>query len=106
MICLRCGYCCISYVVGIIDDESAEGASAKPGGERCKHLRGSVPGEMSCALHNDPRYAETPCFDYGQVEASPDCPCRMGEFNLSDPRAKVRIRELIIQTLTPEGVTP
>ena len=47
--------------------------------ERCPHLRGDKPGEYSCAVHDKPWYPETPCFSHGQIEQSPDDPCRMGE---------------------------
>lgn len=46
-------------------------------GERCKHLRGKVPGKFRCALHNKRWYRETPCYHHGQIEQR-DTPCRMG----------------------------
>jgi hypothetical protein len=50
--------------------------------ERCPHLRGDKPGEYSCAVHDRPWYPETPCFSHGQIERSPDDPCRMGDYIL------------------------
>lgn len=83
MKCLRCGYCCISYnVVILIDpDKGMEEGNVrlKPTGERCMHLRGDTSGQYSCAIHDHPIYKETPCFDFGQIEYSPDDPCRIGE---------------------------
>ncbi len=45
----------------------------------CKHLKGEKAGEHSCALHDKKWYDETPCFAHGQIESSPDTPCRIGE---------------------------
>ena len=52
------------------------------GPERCQHLRGDTPGKFSCAVHDKPWYPDTPCFEYGQIEQSPDDVCRMGEYIL------------------------
>ena len=54
-------------------------------GTPCKHLRGTKPGEYSCALHDKKWYKKTPCFSHGQIEAG-NTPCRMGEYILK--RAK------------------
>jgi hypothetical protein len=48
----------------------------------CKHLLGDTPGEYSCALHDYPWYKKTPCYSHGQIEQSPNCNCRLGEFIL------------------------
>jgi hypothetical protein len=86
MKCLRCGYCCIQYLVGIISDPDKEIAEdnveAKTSGVRCKYLIGDVPGKFSCSIHYRPFYEETPCFEFGQVESSLDDPCRMGKYIL------------------------
>ena len=50
--------------------------------ERCPHLRGDKPGEYSCAVHDREWYPETPCFQHGQMEQSPDDSCRVGEYLL------------------------
>ena len=86
MKCLRCGYCCHNYMVVIVDDP-AEGIAednliCHDGKGRCKHLRGDKPGEYSCAVHDFPWYEETPCFAHGQIERSPDEPCRLGVYVL------------------------
>lgn len=82
MICLRCGYCCIEYVVGIVNNPelgiSEDNILPKTSGERCKHLIGPAPGEYSCAIHNYEWYEETPCAEFTQV-GKPDSPCRRGE---------------------------
>lgn len=87
MICLRCGHCCFQYAVVIVDDP-AKGivdtnlrTKSEPG-ERCPHIRGDKPGEYSCAIHDKPWYCDTPCASHGQIERSPDTPCRLGEFLL------------------------
>jgi len=88
MICLRCGYCCKTSMVVIVDDPAkgiVEG-NLQPvgfgGSERCKHLVGDKPGEHACAVHNEPWYDETPCFRHGQIERSPQDECRMGRYIL------------------------
>jgi hypothetical protein len=82
MICLRCGYCCIEYVVGIVNNPElgiSEGnILPKTSGEKCKHLIGAAPGEYSCAIHNYTWYEETPCAEFTQV-GKPDSPCRRGK---------------------------
>jgi hypothetical protein len=93
MICLRCGYCCHHYDVMIIDDpeigysedlaEAQKNIKYKPGGQRCQHLIGDKAGKYSCAIHDKPWYKETPCFQFTQVEESPDAPCRVGEYMLA-----------------------
>ena len=84
MKCLRCGYCCHCLAVIIVDDPTkgptdgnliVHHGKIKP----CKHLTGSKPGEFSCAVHDEPWYRKTPCFSHGQISASPDDVCRMGE---------------------------
>lgn len=91
MKCLRCGYCCIHYEVIIIADPakplSADNIQAKPSGQRCPHLVGNAAGSYSCAVHDHPDYEQTPCFDFTQVEASPDDPCRMGVYILKRDNA-------------------
>lgn len=86
MKCLRCGYCCTTYLVVIVDDPekgiAEDNIVVQNGEHRCKHLQGDAVGVYSCALHDYPWYKETPCFDYGQIETSSDTECRMGRFIL------------------------
>ena len=86
MKCLHCGHCCINYDVVIVNDPKkgiVEGNLIhKPTGVRCKHLVGKKPGEYSCAVHNEPWYKETPCFDFTQVEKNTTDACRIGAFLL------------------------
>ena len=51
-------------------------------GVPCPHLKGDKPGSYKCAVHSRRWYRRTPCYDYGQIEESPDDPCRMGKFIL------------------------
>ncbi len=83
MKCLRCGYCCRACCVTIVDDPEKGVAldnlifhSGTDG--PCKHLRGEEPGKHSCAIHDRPWYPKTRCFSHGQIERSPDEPCRTG----------------------------
>ncbi len=87
MICLRCGYCCTHFWVIIVDDPEKgiveENLITHLGQEKpCKHLRGDMPGEYSCAIHDKVWYEETPCFSYGQIERSEEDDCRMGRYIL------------------------
>lgn len=89
MICVRCGFCCTTYMVVIIDDPSLGPVENNlrgigfNGPERCPHLVGDEPGSYSCAVHDQPWYPETPCASYGQIEHSEDKPCRIGTHILS-----------------------
>ena len=47
-------------------------------GQRCKHLRGDIPGEYSCFIHNREYYHEIPCHEFGQIENDPNSVCRIG----------------------------
>lgn len=49
-------------------------------GSACKHLTGNKAGEYKCKIHEYDFYRKTPCFDYGQIESSPDTECRMGRY--------------------------
>jgi len=88
MKCIRCGYCCIKYVVVIVDNPDLgiieSNLIVKDSGVRCKHLIGEKAGEYSCAIHDREWYKETPCFAFGQVETSVGTVCRMGEFFLKN----------------------
>jgi hypothetical protein len=83
MICLRCGNCCKKLLVTIIDDPdkgiTAENLTSHIGdGSPCKHLTGDKPGKYSCAIHDQPYYEQTPCFQHSQIESDPTQPCRIG----------------------------
>jgi len=84
MICLRCGYCCKSLSVMIVDDPDigfVEGNLKFHAGDgnKCKHLVGDKPGEYSCAIHDKDWYDTTPCFHHTQIEFSED-ECRIGAY--------------------------
>jgi len=85
MKCLRCGYCCKTYSVVIVDDPEKgiqqDNLKARMGDESCQHLEGDKPGEYSCAIHDYPWYEETPCFQHGQIEQE-DSDCRLGRYIL------------------------
>ena len=84
MICLRCGHCCINYMVVIVDDPdkgiSDDNIICHPGdGTPCKHLEGAEVGKYSCRIHDKKWYKKTPCFSRGQIERG-NTECRMGRF--------------------------
>ena len=92
MKCLRCGYCCINYMVIIVDDPiygiDPDNLKVHMGEGRCQHLIGDIPGEYSCAIHDYPWYKDTPCFAFTQIEDSIDNPCRMGDYILNKKKTK------------------
>lgn len=92
MKCLRCGYCCKNYLVVVVDDPSKgiqeDNLIAHLGdGSPCKHLQGDSPGQYKCAIHDEPFYDETPCFNHSQIERK-DSPCRMGVYVLEKQKEK------------------
>jgi len=87
MKCLRCGYCCINLFVAIVKDPELgikEGniISHEGKGKPCIHLRGSNPGEYSCAIHDQKWYKKTPCFQYDQI-GKKNSDCRTGRYILT-----------------------
>ena len=86
MICLRCGYCCLTPMVVIVDDpkKGIQEGNLKAINclkERCPHLQGKEAGHYSCAIHDKPWYKKTPCAIHGQIERG-NQNCRMGEYQL------------------------
>jgi len=83
MKCLRCGYCCTYCWVIIVDDPALgireDNLIEKRTGERCKHLRGNLPGISTCGIHDRRWYTKTPCYAHTQIERR-DQPCRMGTY--------------------------
>ena len=91
MICLRCGYCCKSMTVVIVDDPKRRIVEDNlifhdGGGIPCKHLKGDKIGKYSCKIHNEKWYKKTPCFSHGQIESDVNQNCRMGEYLLKERR--------------------
>jgi hypothetical protein len=110
MKCLRCSYCCIMLDVIIIKPEFVkenlilyklpvgEAFMHKPSYEACPHL--SFVDDMAvCKIHNYKWYTQTPCFKHDQISASPDDPCRMGEYLLKkNPDHWKEIKDKCIST--------
>jgi len=92
MKCLRSGHCCIHYDVVIVDDPEKglddNNLIHKESGSPCKHLVGDNPGQYSCGIHSYDWYDKTPCFQYTQIEATIDSPCRLGEYFLDKKTTK------------------
>lgn len=59
----------------------------KPGGQWCPHLVFNE-SKASCAIHDKPFYKRTPCFEFTQIEASPNDDCRIGA-GIRDNRIKL-----------------
>jgi hypothetical protein len=90
LICVHCGLCCYDFPVAIIarefidkfeliDDFPEEAFIIKEGNTPCTYLHWKN-HQSNCEVHNKPWYKNTPCFDFGQIEESPDCVCRIGEW--------------------------
>jgi len=92
MKCLRCGICCKTHMVVIVDDPEKgieeDNLKARMGNEPCQHLKGDTPGEYSCAIHDFPWYKKTPCYSHGQIERE-DSDCRLGRWILDQEREKI-----------------
>jgi hypothetical protein len=86
MICQRCGYCCIKCCVILPD------GTAKDSDEECKFLvwEGT---KATCTIHGKRwkavdsqgnvhrgTWKHTPCGQHGQMERTPDGPCRIGVY--------------------------
>ena len=88
MICLRSGYCCTHLDVIIVDNPELGivlgNVKHKPTGVKCQHLLGDTPGKHSCAIHDQPYYTSTPCYQFTQVEADASDVCRLGEYHLKN----------------------
>lgn len=88
MRCLRCGHCCLSYMVVIVVDpdigpETEENLRAiNLAEERCPHLVGDGP-PYTCAVHELPWFKQTPCATHGQIERYDDELCRIGNYVLN-----------------------
>jgi len=82
MICLRCGYCCLKYLVAVVKDPEKgliEGnALVLNGTIKCPHLDG-IPGKSSCKIHHYEWFKETPCGQHTQFETE-NSNCRIGEY--------------------------
>ena len=90
MICLRCGYCCLTSLVVIVNDPKKGPIEGNLKAincleERCPHLCGNKVGRYSCAIHEKRWYKKTPCFNHGQIESG-NQNCRMGEHLLAKSR--------------------
>ena len=76
MLCQRCGLCCFNmWVVIRVGDK----AVAKPGDICCPHLKLGSDNKMTCAVHDEPWYKDTPCFVYGNSDLDPDYLCKRGQ---------------------------
>lgn len=96
MVCLRCGYCCISLSVIIIRPESVkydlfieelafEAFMHKPSGYACPNLAWDrVDKKAICLIHDYPWYKYTPCFSHSQIERSQNNYCRIGKHIVYD----------------------
>lgn len=88
MKCLHCGYCCIEYVVVIVNPKYVDTEIdfdnpveddvfiCKNSNEPCPYLK-LKDTKYYCSIHNKPWYKYTPCFQFAQIESS-DSSCRMG----------------------------
>lgn len=89
MKCLKCGYCCLNFLIVIIKEPKkgiVEGnLEALDGTKRCPHLIGNKPGEYSCSIHHYDWFKDTPCGEYSQVERQ-ERNCRTGDYIIKTQR--------------------
>lgn len=81
--CYRCGYCCTKLLSVVVDDPEkgpVDGNFITNVDTRCKHLRGDIPGEFSCTIHDYPWYKDSPCAEY------PGPICRIGPSKIEEYR--------------------
>ena len=89
MICLRCGRCCVDYLVTIVRPESVNKKWAEMTALDFTNLKGVCPHlnieyeGTSCSIHNKEWYDKTPCYAHTQIEVK-NSPCRLGEFSIKD----------------------
>ena len=85
MICLRCGYCCLTYLIPIIKDPEKglieDNCECLDGSVRCPHLEGEKPGNYCCKIHHYKWFPKTPCGTHTQYERQ-NTNCRLGEYML------------------------
>ena len=118
MICVNCGMCCFDFPVVIIsreyaelditkiDDFPEEAFIIKNGNTPCTYLKW-INDKSQCEVHSKPWFKSTPCHDFGQIEESPNCVCRIGEWILekrkTDNRFNYRLKcETFIEPKTAE----
>ena len=97
MKCVRCGHCCIGYLVSVVKPEYVKEKLnleklpeeawlflvddyGKP--ITCPHLSYDEENVASCGVHHYEWYKRTACFAHTQAESSEDCECRLGAFVL------------------------
>ncbi|MCJ7445579.1 MAG: hypothetical protein MUO26_13845 [Methanotrichaceae archaeon] len=99
MICLRCGYCCISLDAvianpgsikpdGSLEKDDTNAMIFKPSGQMCPHLifQGI---KAICSIHNLLCYEGTPCQQFDQF-GSEDNICILGSY-FKDETAKTNL---------------
>lgn len=95
MVCLRCGLCCITHMVVIIKPEvvkeklkitslTEHDFIVKESGVPCPFLIWKE-GKAFCTIHHYKWYKKLPCYSHGQIECSPEDPCRMGKYYRDNP---------------------
>jgi len=81
MICLKCGYCCLTYLIPIVKDPNKEISDNNilvlDGSVRCPHLQGTKSGEYFCKIHHYEWFKDTPCGQHTQIERE-NSKCRIG----------------------------
>lgn len=107
MKCLRCGYCCKTLIVTIVDDpgKGIEEDNLKTvganGPERCPHLRGDRPGSYACNVHNHDWFQDTPCAAY--QSHWPEQECRMGAYIVKGIGRSAEAEKVIENVLREHG---
>jgi hypothetical protein len=107
VICVHCGLCCYDFPVAIVapkyidfkgedaNDLPEEAFIIKQGNTPCEYLYWEDDFSR-CAVHNKPWYPSTPCFDFSQIESSPNNICRYGEWILEKRKTDKRFNYRIL----------
>jgi hypothetical protein len=98
--CVRCGYCCISYLNVVISpkyahlDEIDFNNFEQPedlvigldGTKPCPHVYWDQEKDLAgCKIHHKKWFKNTPCYDHREEEK-----CRIGKYVLSNNKEKIK----------------
>lgn len=102
--CKRCGYCCTFLAVVIVNDatkppveDNVEIHNGDGKNLPCKYLEGHKPGEYSCAVHDQPWYEDSPCYQHNSMSKA----CFIGT-HIMNGKSKTMFNHLCKETSSKE----